>query len=521
MTKPEPNDFDFIIIGSGFGGSVSAMRLAEKGYRVAVLETGKRWLAKDFPRTNWRINRFIWAPLLRCFGPQRITLLKRVMVLHGTGVGGGSLVYANTLMQPSAHVFEDPAWPAGIEWAKMLAPRYAEALRMLGAAKNMHLAESDEALRRLAAKMGAADTFHPTDVGVFFGEPGKTVPDPYFGGRGPARTGCVFCGGCMVGCRYGAKNTLDTNYLYFAEKAGALVFPETQATRIVPQANSFSVETFRSTSWVRKRGATFRATNVILAAGVLGTVELLLKNRDRYKTLPKLSQRTGDFVRTNGESLLGATTFEAHRDFSKGIAIGAAFQADAETRIEAVRYPEKSDALRFLAVPLTGDGTLITRPLKLIASLVRRFPRYAKLFLIRDWAKSSIILLVMQTVDRQVRLRLGALGLRASATDLPIPSYIPLAQKAATLLAEDIGGEPQNITSEVLFGTPATAHILGGARIAVSPEEGVINASHQAFGYPGLYVCDGSVLPVNLGVNPSLTITALAERFAAQFPPKQ
>ncbi len=520
-------DFDFVIIGSGFGGSVSAMRLARKGYRVAILETGKRWRSRDFPRTNWVLHRYFWAPMLRFFGPQRITLLKGVMVLHGTGVGGGSLVYANTLMRPGDELFGDAAWPGGLDWRSELAPHYATALKMLGAAVNPVLMESDLMLQKLAGHFGpdAVRSFHPTEVGVYFGESGKTVPDPYFGGEGPERTGCTLCGGCMIGCRVGAKNTLDFNYLYFAEKSGTKVFPETSATRITPREGGYDVDTVRSTSWVRAKGPTFRAKRVILAAGVLGSVELLFRNRDRYRTLPNISRRLGDHVRTNGESLIGATSFEAHRDFSRGIAIGAAFHADHQTRIEAVRYPANSDALRFLAVPLTGDGTRFTRPLKLIGRIFMRLPRILRIWAVRDWASRSIILLVMQTVDRQMKLRLGRSILslfgeriQGAPAGKPIPAYLPLGQRAAVALAEEMNGEPQNVLSEVVLSTPATAHILGGACLAGTADEGVAGPNHEVFGYPGLYVCDGSVIPCNLGVNPSLTITALAERFASQFP---
>ena len=516
--------FDFVIVGSGFGGSVAAMRLTQKGYRVAVLEAGKRWKTTDFPRTNWNFRKYFWAPLLRCFGPQRITLLKGVMVLRGAGVGGGSLIYANTLMRPLPEVFRQNAWPAGEDWEKELAPHYDEAERMLGVTRNLSMGESDEALRALGERMGIGDTFFPTDVGVYFGEPGKLAPDPYFSGEGPERSGCTLCGGCMVGCRHNAKNTLDKNYLFFAEKWGARVFPETTVTRLSRSNGGYSIETTRTTSLWRRSGPRFRARKVILAAGVLGTVEILFQNKERFQTLPGVSDRLGEMVRTNGESLLGATSFEAHRDFSRGVAIGSAIHPDPDTKIEAVRYPSGSGAMRMLAVPLTPDGSRLGRPLKMLGVLFRRLHRFIRLWTVGDWAKSSIILLVMQSVDRQIRLRLGKsiLGgfcIRGAATDKPIPSYLPAAQKAAGMLAEDIGGEAQNVFSEVVFGTPATAHILGGCCIADSAEHGVVDLNHEVFGYPGLYVCDGSVIPVNLAVNPSLTITALAERFASRLPP--
>jgi cholesterol oxidase len=522
---PPDEAFDFIVIGSGFGGSVSAMRLAQKGYRVAVLEAGKRWNAEDFPLTNWNAFKYFWMPKLRCFGIQNITLLKGVMVLHGAGVGGGSLVYANTLMRPGDEVFSDPTWGSAVDFRRELAPHYETARRMLGVTVNPALEEGEETLRRVAGRLGAEASFHPTEVGVYFGQAGVTVPDPYFSGAGPARTGCVLCGGCMVGCRFGAKNTLDRNYLYFAERFGAEVIPETRAVRIVPVSGGYEIETRSTTAWLFGGRRRLRAKRVIVAAGVLGSIELLLKNRDVYRTLPNLSQRLGDFVRTNGESLLGATSFEAHRNLSRGIAIGAAFHPNSLTKIESVRYPSGSGAMRLLGVPLTPDGSACMRPLKLLGRMIRRLPQTLRLWRVRDWARGTLILLVMQTIDQHLRLRLGRSWLSGTrhlegrSSDKPIPSYLPVAQQAAEILAEELAGEPQNIFSEVVLRTPATAHILGGAAIARSAEEGVIDAQHEVFGHPGLYVCDGSVIPGNLGVNPSLTITALAERFASFFEP--
>jgi cholesterol oxidase len=522
-TRKNPAEsYDFVIVGSGFGGSVAAMRLAQKGYRVAVLEAGKRYRAEDFAKTNWDVRRYFWAPRLRCFGIQNITLLKGVMVLHGAGVGGGSLVYANTLMVPSAGVFEDPGWKRGGDFGRELGPHYDIARRMLGVTTNPALMEGEEALRRVSERLGGAETFHATEVGIFFGEPNVTVPDPYFAGAGPDRAGCTLCGGCMVGCRFHAKNTLDQNYLYFAEKFGASVIPETRATRIRPVDDGYEIETRSTTSFFRRRGPTFRTRRVVVAAGVLGTVELLLKNRDEYGTLPHLSQRLGDLVRTNGESLLGATSFERHRNLSRGIAIGAAFHPTSLTKIENVRYPSGSSAMRLLGVPLTPDGNALTRPLKMLFRILLRLPSILRLWMIADWARSTVILLVMQQVDQHLRLRLGGIlrkRLEGTPTDRRVPSYLPIAQQAAGILAEELNGEPQNVVSEVLLRTPATAHILGGCCIGDSRETGVIDENHEAFGHPGLFVCDGSVIPGNLAVNPSLTIAAIAERFAARFGP--
>jgi cholesterol oxidase len=448
------------------------------------------------------------------------------MLLHGSGVGGGSLVYGNTLMQPGAAIFDDPQWHPSVPWARELAPHYETAKKMLGVTTNPALFEGEEALRKVGERMGVGSTFHPTEVGVYFGKPHEKVSDPYFSGRGPERGGCIFCGGCLVGCRYLAKNTLDLNYLWFAERFGTRIFPETCVTRIVPLADgTYELETRSTTAWFRRRGPRFRARRVVLAAGVLGSVELLLKNRDVHATLPNVSTRLGDFVRTNGESLLGATSFERHRDLSRGIAIGAAFHPNSLTKIEGVRYPTGSSAMRLMGVPLTPNGNFITRPLKMFVRMLTRLPATLRLLTVADWARSTLILLVMQTVDQHMRLRLGRSllrpwrALRGASTDKPIPSYLPLAQEAAEILAEEIHGEPQNAVAEVLLRTPVTAHILGGCCIGTSPADGVIDVRHEVFGHPGLYVCDGSVIPGNLALNPSLTITALAERFAAAFPP--
>ncbi len=500
------------------------MRLAQKGYSVALLEMGKRFTQDELPRSNWQATRYLWLPLLRCFGIQKISVLKGLLVLHGIGVGGGSLVYANTLMKPSGEVFN--GWPTGLDWAAVLEPYYALAAKMMGVTRNPHLTEADVVLKELSQKLDAGDTFHGTDVAIHFGAPNEVVPDPYFAGAGPARAGCDLCGGCMIGCHNGSKNTLDKNYLYFAEKWGARVIPETRVTRILPEEGGYAVETERSTQPFRAKKTVFHARKVIVAAGVLGTIALLLKNRDVYRTLPRLSRFVGEQVRTNGESLVGATSLRGDHDLSRGIAIGSAFLTREGLKVEAVRYPSGSGAMRLLAVPLTGNGTRLTRPLKLMVTILLRLPEVIRLWSVRDWAKRTLILLIMSADDARVRLRIGRSiltgfrrGLIAEPSSRPVPSYIPLAQEAARLASGLVGGTPQNTFSEVLLGAPATAHVLGGACMASIPDSGVVDMNHEAFGYPGLYVCDGSVVPSNLGVNPSLTIIALAERFAAQFPP--
>ena len=501
------------------------MRLAQKGYRVALLEMGKRFTSADFPRSNWQVTRYLWIPLLRCFGIQKISVLKGLLVLHGVGVGGGSLVYANTMMRPGPAVFKGAGWPPGIDWAQVLAPHYEMAMRIMGVTPNPHLREADLTLQKLAQRLGAGATFHGTDVAVHFGAPNEVVADPYFSGAGPGRAGCDLCGGCMIGCHNGSKNTLDKNYLYFAEKWGAHVIPETRVTRITPEAEGYAIETVRSTQCFMPSKTVFHAHKVILAAGVLGTVGLLLKNRDVYKTLPRLSRGVGEHVRTNGESLVGATSLRGDMDLSRGVAIGSAFLTANGLKVEAVRYPAGSGAMRMLAVPLTGNGTRLTRPFKLLAAILMRLPDVVRLWSVRDWAKRTLILLIMSADDARIRLRIGrsvltgfSRGLVAVPSAQPVPSYIPVAQEAAQVASALIGGTPQNTFSEVLLGAPATAHILGGACMASAQDAGVVDTGHEVFGHAGLYVCDGSVVPSNLGVNPSLTIIALAERFAAQFP---
>lgn len=493
---------DFVIIGSGFGGSVSAMRLAQKGYSVVVLEKGKRFRAEDFPKTNWKLRKYLWAPLIKCFGIQQITFLKGVMVLHGAGVGGGSLVYANTLMRPRKHVFQDHSWPQNIDWEKELEPHFQMAEKMLGVTTNQLESEADRAIKKLGEVLGCAETYHPTQVGVYFHQ-GQSSRDPFFSGDGPERSGCVGCGGCMVGCRYKAKNTLDYNYLYFAEKWGAQVVPNASVTNIAEDDERGYCVSYRDSDRWFSHDKTIRTRKVIVAAGVLGTIKLLFEAQNKASTLPLLSRALGNTVRTNGESLCGATALTSAIDYSQGVAIGSAIHPDLETKIEPVRYSSGSDVLRFLALPMS-----------------MKISKIFALYRVRDWAKHTIILLIMQSSETKMRLRLGWRNLRGETDGEPMPSNLPIARRSAKILAEQIGGIAQNVAAESLLKMPATAHILGGCLMGDSPETAVINARHEVYNYPGLYVCDGSVVPANLGVNPSLTITALAERFASLFPTK-
>ena len=364
-------DVDYVIIGSGFGGSVSALRLSEKGYSVRVLEAGKRWTGKDFPSSNWKFWKFLWAPKLFSYGIQRITLLKDVLILSGAGVGGGSLVYANTSLIPPEHIFASKDWPSGLDWFAELAPFYQLARRMLGITRTPGLFASDKVLKSYAEDIGRADTFHSADVAVYFGQPGVTVKDPFFSGEGPDKTGCILCGGCMVGCQHGAKNTLDKNYLYLAEKRGAEIVPETLVTGITPHPDGgYLVHTESSTAFFLKRKKTIHARGVVLAAGALGSTRLLLECKDRG-TLPKISARVGDFVRTNSEALVGVRANDDKVDYSTGIAITSGIFVSKDTHIEVVRYPKGSDLMGLLATLLVNNGTRLTRPLKWAWTIVR------------------------------------------------------------------------------------------------------------------------------------------------------
>ena len=527
MSPPlaERFDYDFVVVGSGFGGSVSALRLAEKGYRVAVLEMGKRWRDQDFARTNWNVRKFLWMPRLGLHGIQQMTFLRDVLVFHGAGVGGGSLVYANTLLTPPDRFFRDPLWPTDEDWKAKLAPHYETARRMLGAVEVPEVFAADELLRdAVHEETGRGGTFSRHTVGVWFGKPEETVPDPYFGGEGPPRTGCLLCGECMTGCRHGAKNTLDKNYLWLAERRGAEVIPETKVVDLRPIAGGgFEVDTVRSTAWFRKQPRTLRARNVVLAAGVLGTVRLLLECRARG-SLPRLSDRLGRIVRTNSEALLGATALDDAVDYSRGVAITSGVDADDDTHVEVVRYGKGQDFMALLVTQLTGGGPPWPRWLRWLGNAVRHPIRLLRAHWPFGWAGRTAILLVMQPTDSSLRLALAgrpwgrALTSRLDGGRRP-PTYIPLANRLAERMAGKMRGQAGSILYEALLDTSSTAHILGGAVMGRTPAEGVCDAAGRVFGHEGLFVADGSLVPANLGVNPALTITALAEHVMAGVPP--
>ncbi len=525
----ETTDFDYIVVGSGFGGAVSACRLAEKGYSVAVLEMGKRWTAADFPKTTWNARRFLWWPKLKLFGFFDLRPFKHVMILCGNAVGGGSITYANTMLVPPEVVWREGSWQGIAEWEREMPAHYATAQRMLGVTQNQIIGEADLMLKRMADDQGVGETFYKTDVAVYFGEgPGKTSPDPYFGGEGPERSGCIGCGGCMVGCRYNAKNTLDKNYLYFAEKRGAKVFAETRVTDISPRgaadgSEGYTVTTERSTAWFAKQRRTFTARHVVLSASALGTMDLLLRLKQRG-SLPALSDKLGHDVRTNSESLIGVRFPGKDVDMSKGIAIGSGIHIDRFTHIEATRYSRGSDALGLLATMLVnGKG------LGRIAKWVGAFFRHPIRFMRAGWpfgfARQTLIFLVMQTIDATLRMRLKRRWFWPFARTLStegerIPTNIPQANAFAEHAAAKFGGIAITSSSEILFDMPMTAHCIGGCVMGSDASQGVIDGQHRVYGYQNLYVVDGSAVGANLGVNPSLTITALAERAMSFIPAK-
>jgi cholesterol oxidase len=516
--------YDVIVIGSGFGGSVTALRLSEKGYRVAVMESGKRFNEHDYPKTNWNLRRFLWFPRLGMRGIQRLTLLHDVLVLSGAGVGGGSLVYANTLYEPHDSFYTDRAWNEITDWKAELAPFFDQAKRMLGATPNPTTTPADLVIKDVADHFGVADTYRPTPVGVYFGQPGEVTPDPYFGGAGPQRTGCITCGGCMVGCRFNAKNTLDRNYLYLAERAGTDVYPQTEVVDVAPRPHGgYQVTTRRPGAWVRKQQRQFSADQVVFSAGALGTTRLLL--RLRAQSLPELSNHVGRSVRTNSEALLGATAKMRTVDYSQGVAITSSIHPEPHTHIEPVRYPPGSNAMGLLATILVDGGGRIPRQLRFLSQVIRHPIRFLRSLSVYRWSERSVILLVMQSLDNSIHVTLkrGRFGdrLRSSQDETtPNPSYIPIANEAARVAARSIGGYPGSAINEVLLDVPTTAHIIGGAPIGGSPATGVIDAYQRVFGYEGLHVADGSAVPANLGVNPALTITAMTERAMALWPNK-
>lgn len=520
--------YDYVIIGSGFGGSVSAMRLAEKGYSVLVLEKGKRFEDKDFAKTNWQYWKYLWMPAIRAHGILQISLLKGVMVLHGAGVGGGSLGYANVLEVPSDETFATPAWNQNIKWGEVLKPHYETAKKMLGVSRNPKLWKADLILKEMAQEIGMSHTFRATDVGAYFGEEGVTVKDPFFNGDGPDRAGCIHCGGCMVGCRHNAKNTLPKNYLYFAEKWGAEVLSEVEVVDVLPvDSNQMSVNSdaryvisYQNSTKLFKQKKSVYAKNVIFSAGVMGTMKLLLNLRDVKKSLPKLSAKLGTMVRTNSEGLLGSVARKSNINYSQGVAISSIYNHDEMTRIEPVRYPDGSSLMRFLAAPLIETNVSIPiRILKFLWWMITHPLDFAKAMFLPRWAHNVTILLVMQHADNRMRFKIGRSlftlfrkGLVADEeSGFEINAQVKGSHAVTREFAKRVNGVALGSIGENLLNLPTTAHILGGAPIGKNSDEGVIDENFEIHHYNGLYIIDGSVMPANPGVNPSLTITALAE----------
>jgi cholesterol oxidase len=519
----EAFDCDVLVVGSGFGGSVAALRAAEKGYRVTVVEAGRRFTPDTLPKTSWDLRSFFWAPRLGWLGIQKITPLNDVLVLSGAGVGGGSLVYANTLYTPLDDFFNDPQWAGITDWKVELEPYYDQASRMLGVTDNPTITPSDVEMRAVAEDMGVGHTFHVTPVGVFFGdEPGKTVPDPYFGGAGPARTGCIQCGNCMIGCRYNAKNRLDVNYLYLAEHLGAQIVAETTVTSVRPRKDGgYDVQTRHTTK--RRDTKTMTAEQVVFAAGTLGTQRLLHRMRDD-RVLPDISPRLGELTRTNSEAILGAMSKRKEADFTKGVAITSSFFPDPHTHVEPVRYGKGSNAMGLLSTHMTEGGGRLPRWLKWIGQVLRHPLLTRRVLWLRGWSERTIIVLVMQSRDNSltVRRKRSLLGERLTSRQghgEPNPTWIPVGNEVTRRLAKRIDGIPGGSVGEIV-NIPMTAHIIGGCPIGETRDTGVVDAWHRVFGYDGLHVVDGAAVTANLGVNPSLTITAQAERAMSFWPNK-
>jgi cholesterol oxidase len=517
-------DYDYIVIGSGFGGSVSALRLAQKGYKVAILECGRRFADHEFAEATKDARKYYWAPHLGLRGVLRMTLFKDVFIVSGCGVGGGSLGYANTLYRALPAFYRNPQWADLAEWETELKPHYDEAERMLGVTQYDRDGEADVLLKEFAQTLGVEDSYVRTPVGVYFGQPGQTVSDPYFGGEGPDRTGCVRCGGCMVGCRYGAKNTLPKNYLWFAEKLGVTVLDSRTVSDIEPLGggdggDGYVVTHHRSGGILRRNTRQLRARGVVVAAGALGTNRLLQRCKVNG-SLPRLSDRLGYTVRTNSESIVFATAPEESAvNFANSVAITSSIHTDESTHIEVVTYGTGGDSQGFLRGLLVEGGGRGTRPLFWLMALLRHPLKFLGIFKVKGGSRRTIILLVMQTLDNSIRLKVrrrlpgGGVALTTEQDPQnPNPDKIPVAYQCARWFAERIGGEPYLGFSESMFAIPVTAHILGGAVIGEDAEHGVVDSQNRVFGYRNLLVTDGAALPANVGANPSLTITAVAER---------
>jgi cholesterol oxidase len=523
-------DADVLIVGSGFGGSVSALRLAERGHSVLVLEQGRRIGPAEIASAKQNVRELFWFPAFGLRGFFTQTLLRHVGIVGGVGVGGGSLVWGSVLLQPKAPFYRDPAWSQlGIDWEQELAAHYRTAMRMLGRATNPRLTEMDRLLQQTAATMQATDSYGPTPVGIFFGgdgvAPGQTVPDPYFGGEGPPRAACRYCGGCLTGCPHGSKNSLDYNYLHLAQRRGARILAERRVTAVYPlPEGGYLVESRHP--WRRETYAPLRARRVVLSAGVLGTLDLLFRMRDEQRALPRVSPRLGEGVRTNSEAITAVLHPDPQRDLGDGVAISSDFYPNAHTHITQNRFPENYHFMRWYMTPLVDGERPLRRALRTLGAMLRR-PLWRNWFG-RHWTRRISVLTTMQHLDNRLRLQRvrrwyapWSFALQSRVEPgFEAPTYLREANEAARAFAQACGGEPYNVAPESLLGRSVTAHILGGCGMGRDASEGVISTDHEVHGYPGLHVMDGACIAANLGVNPSLTITALAERFASRFPAK-
>ncbi len=518
-------DYDYIIIGSGFGGSVSALRLSQKGYRVLVVEKGKWYQAKDFPKNNWNFRKWLWLPSLRFFGIMKLTIFRHVGVLSGTGVGGGSLVYANTLPIPKATFFKTGTWSQLNDWENELQPYYQEALRMLGANKPPALFDGEKGLLKVAEQLGLEKEFDTPNVAVYFDEPNVTKSDPYFDGEGPDRTGCNFCGACMTGCRNNSKNTLDKNYLYLAQKHGAAILAENEVYDVVPinkadGSEGYEVAIKTSTRWVSRKQK-LKCKGVIFSGGVLGTIKLLLKLKK--KSLPNISDELGNNIRTNNETLVSVSTLDKDKNFSRGVAIGSILHTDENSHLEVVRYGEGSNAWKLAHLPYVVGRNTFSRLFKAFISVISSPVKFFRIYWVNSWAKKTVVLLFMQTLDSTLRFKRNGIGWMTSSMSTgkkPSP-FIPESDQLVKEYSKAVNGVSTSFVVETVAGIPSTAHILGGAVMGTSPSEGVIDKHNKVFGYEHLYVIDGSMISANPGVNPSLSITAIAEHAMAQIPKKE
>ncbi len=510
------------------------MRLAEKGYSVLVLERGKNWGDKDFPKSNWNIWKSLWLPFLRCFGTWQLTFMNGSLALHSSGVGGGSLMYGNVLMEMNERLFEAPNWHHLADWKSLLRPHYDTAKRMLGVTTNPRLWTADNALREIAVERGEADRFQPTEVGVFFGADAATVPDPFFNGEGPERAGCIHCGGCMVGCRYNAKNTLPKNYLYFAEKMGVKILAEATVTDIRPlngEGSSdarYEISFHRTTDWPFPAKKSVRSRNVIIAAGALGSLDLLFRCRANTHSLPRISGRLGYNVRTNSENIQGASSRDHGMDYSKGIAITSILYTKDDINIEPVKFSDGSSLLRNISAPMVDGERVGERMLNTLVEILRHPINFFNTRFFSRWARQTTILLYIQPLEETLRVgwgrsiyslfRKGVVYIKGDKAQLP--KGPALANTITRQFAKKINGIPQASITDTLLNYPVTAHFMGGVPIGRDENEGVVDIHFQVYNYPGLYVVGGSIMPGNPGVNPTLTITALAEYAMSNIPPK-